>query len=262
MRDWIDNKRFWIESKDDPPGENPLIYADCSKEEPPTYHHGQHETDPLRKLSPGFKIMNIIPPFELLGHVFFTKPDEHTNCYRTSIIDLINQVTMIPFVMSLNKESSLSLLLCNCLVVKHHVPHDIGKFSEHVKKMDPNGYLALEGSLDQELYYDALPMFQQLDTSFDTMHGADDFWYTFERAPSLHGSSPAHIDMQWQQHFELLEQQNTAKQNKQHQEYLDFVHDRLGKDTTLGDLANNDEDDEPNSFVYLKNFVGNLMEGI
>ena len=103
--------------------------------------------------------MNTTPHFELLDHVFFTKPDEYTHCYRTSIIDLINQVTVIPFMMSCNKESSLPLLLCNCLIVKCHVPHDIGKISEPIKRMDPNEYLT-------------------------------------ERTPSLHGPSPVHINVQ------------------------------------------------------------------
>lgn len=129
-------------------------------------------------------------------------------------MDLINQVTAIPFMLSHNEESLLSLLLCNWLIVKCHVPHDIGKFPEHVRTMDPNGYLALEGSIDQELYDDAHPMFQELETSFDIMHDADNFWNAFERAPSLHGPSPAHIDTQWQQHFELLEQYSTVEQSK------------------------------------------------
>ena len=113
-------------------------------------------------------------------------------------MDLISQVTVIPFMLSCNKESLLSLLLCNWLIVKCHVPHDIRKFSEHVRMMDPNGYLALEGIIDQELYYNPLPMFQELYVSFDILHGANNFWDVFERTPSLHGPSPAHIDTQRQ----------------------------------------------------------------
>ena len=116
--DWIDNKKFRIRPKDDPPGEQPLIYATFRN----TTHH-----------------------FELLARVSFTESDECTHCHRMSIIDFINQVTVIPFMLSHNEESLLSLLLCNWLIVKCHVPHDIRKFSEHVRMMDPNGYLALEG---------------------------------------------------------------------------------------------------------------------
>ena len=88
-RDWNDNKRVWVQHKDDPPREHPLIYTNCSKEEPPTYHHGEHRTDPLRKHSPRFKITNLIPPFKLLGHVFLTKPDRYGNHYKARIMDVI-----------------------------------------------------------------------------------------------------------------------------------------------------------------------------
>ena len=85
-RDWIDNKRFWIQCNDVPPGDHPLIYANCSEKEPPTNHHGEHKTDPLWKQSPRFKIMS---PTELLGCVFLTKTDEYASHYRARIMDVI-----------------------------------------------------------------------------------------------------------------------------------------------------------------------------
>ena len=48
-RNWIDNEIYWIPCKADPPGEHPLIYADCSKEEPPPWNHVEHRTNPLDK---------------------------------------------------------------------------------------------------------------------------------------------------------------------------------------------------------------------
>ena len=52
-RYWINNKRDWIQCKDDPPREYPFIYLDCSKEKPAPWHHWENRTDPLGKNSPG-----------------------------------------------------------------------------------------------------------------------------------------------------------------------------------------------------------------
>ena len=127
-----------------------------------------------------------------------------------------------------------------------------GTFNSSIFIEDHDGYLAMERILDGELYYNTFPMFQELNTSLDIMHDTDDFWNNIKGAPSVHGPYPAHIDTQRQCHFELLEKQKTSEKNKWHQDFLDYVHDQLGKDTTFGDPTNNDEDDAPNYFVYFK----------
>ena len=50
-RYWINNKKDWIFCKADPPGENPLIYADCITEEHPPWYHGEHGTNSPGKYS-------------------------------------------------------------------------------------------------------------------------------------------------------------------------------------------------------------------
>ena len=48
--------------------------------------------------------------------------------------------------------------------------------------------------MDGKVYYDVLPMYEEINKSLDVIYEADEFWTTVKGALSFHGQSTVHVD--------------------------------------------------------------------